>query len=179
MSLLTLLKRIIEPSSKPGEAQPAGEFDDAELYEFVHGYSPAGSAELSLAELRKAVTHPAVHALIERHEVVSAFARGALGCGDDDSKLDSMLARGPDFAYSAANLGRQTNFQALIDLVKAEETAKSLAKRVEAQRLLLEQAEHALSEEGVAYAELRAFLRGEMPVEDVISILGPGQTTRH
>lgn len=60
-----------------------------------------------------------------------------------------------------------------------EAELKELNEQIRAQRLLLEQAEQTLTDEGVAYVELRAFLRGDMPAADVISILGRTQTTKH
>lgn len=180
MSLLGSLKRLLTKRATQDESgsSTSNESNDAELYEFVQGYAPAEPVEASRSELQKAVAHPVIQALIARHEVVSAFARGALGLGNDDAKLDSMLRYGPEGAYLAADVGRNTHHLTLCDLVKAEAEVNALKERVEAQQLLLEQAEQALTDEGVAYVELRAFLRGDMPAEDVISLLGRSQSAK-
>jgi hypothetical protein len=181
MNLFAAIKRLVASSAGRGEtpAPVNGDFDDAELFEFVRGYAVDAPQEIALADLRKAVFHPAVHALIERHEVVSAFARGALGCGDDDAKLDAMLRQGPAMAYLSGDLGRNTAAAAGHDLIKAENELATLRKQIEAQRLLLEQAERALAEDGTTYVELQAFLQGKMPPEDVIALLGQKSTVTH
>lgn len=47
-----------------------------------------------------------------------------------------------------------------------------LRVQVEAMRLLLQQCDNDITEDGGVYIELRAFLFGTLPAEDVIALLG-------
>lgn len=56
-----------------------------------------------------------VAALIAESERLAAFARGALGHGDDNSKLGSLLKYSAESAYQSGDLGRSISYQNLLE----------------------------------------------------------------
>lgn len=150
--------------------------EDDEFCDFIEvtisDYSLDDEDDMKLAEFLCAANPVAVLALAERYAAVSGFARGALGYGEDDSKFDRMLKYGPKSAYLGGSLSRGCNYETLSENVRLKKELEALKQTALAQRLLLEQADEALTEDGTAYVELRAFLKGQMPAADVVDILG-------
>lgn len=80
-----------------------------------------------------------------------------------------------DAAWSFIGAANPAAVLSLLDECdKAEAESDAALAELQAAKLLLEQCNEVIAEDGGVYIELRCFLSGEMPASDVIALLGKG-----